>query len=161
MAQGLTYQNGRVFISATPITTNVLDQAFFEAITDFVEIGQVSEFPEAGSTNQSAPQNTLRGEASFKSVLVFPSFDLSWVYDADDPGQVIMRSLGTTNGCYAVRLELDDGLAGVSTPTTTYLGMQVGNVRIPGGQSTTVVLETSSLTSANQEVRVLPAPVVP
>lgn len=124
----------RVWVSPTAQNSN-LDQAGFEAITDWVEVMHVVTVGETGTSESDVTQNEWgtdvvqhqKGIANAGAPTIEVGENLS------DPGQIAMNAAAATPDNYALRFQ-DVLLAGQTTPRMEYnRGLISGPVNTNGG----------------------------
>lgn len=153
--QGNTNASGKVYICATPATTE-LNQAAYEALT-WVEISNVGSMGEIGN-NQPINNYTTWNDGTMKAKGTpdYGSPELEIGRDTGDAGQDALRVAATLNSPHAFKVERNDALTGGGTNTMIYNRALVTGPRRPQGRSEDFDLEIFTLGMFNNEVVVDP-----
>lgn len=164
MAQGLIYRGSTVGIAATAQNEN-LTQAEFEAIT-YVDICCPSEMPSVMEEAEIISEFCISGEEQTAvGASSGAETSISVYYKSSCIGQDILRDgyggVGTQSQAFAFRMQLADGVVGVTTPTTIYFRALVTSKSVggTGGGVNDLVTDEFGLKIAQPPILVKPEPV--
>lgn len=110
----------KVYFSPTAQASD-LNQAAFEAIVDWVEVGNVVTTGETGANTNVVSQDYWGTDVTQKQTGITNAGDptIEVGQDLSDAGQTAMRNVANNGGYYAFKIE-DKLLPGETTPVTRY-----------------------------------------
>lgn len=151
-----TNKGRKVYVCETPQATD-LNQAAFEALT-WVQVKHVGNVGETGTSTNIVNYDTLEDDVIQKSKGLSNAGDpaIEVARTPDDPGQIILTTMGLTNLDYAFKIEDADGLAGFTNTIYFNRGKVTGPSR-PGGRAEDFIVEVYTLALNQEEVVVDPA----
>ena len=138
-----------------------LTAAQFAALT-YVEICCTEEVPEFSSEANMVTSNCISGERlSWAGADAESDLEIVYYYQSSCVGQATLRGLALAkNGqSYAVKKVLNDGVAGTTTPTTSYALVVLGGFSDGGGGIDDAVMHTVSGSLIQGPVFVAPTPI--
>lgn len=158
-----THAGFKLFVCATPQPDDI-DQDDYEALT-WVQIKGVGSHGETGTTTNILTYDTWDTDVAQKAKGISNAGDpeIEIARDPDDPGQVILRTIASTNYNYAFKIEANDkpnNLSG-SKPTTRYNRGLVTGPRTPHGRNEDFDLEMFTLALQQREILVDPIDATP
>lgn len=154
-----TNAGSKYYICATPQDPPITQSAL--AALTYVEIGFVGNRGDVGADDNIISYSTM-GEkvvSKAKGQKDAGSFDIECAYEADDAGQIIMRTAASTKDLYAVKITLDDApTSGASPkPTTIYAVGLIGGPTKGGGGPDDFVTDTFTVNVSGQDIITVPA----
>jgi hypothetical protein len=124
-----TMRNAEVWVSPTPVT-GALDQAGFEAISDWIQVRKITGVPNFFVTDNMISQDTVDTGTNSKQKGVGSGNNSTMIcahVPEGDPGQLQMDILAETSQTYAVRRILDDAITpSTGQGTTKYALVKIG-----------------------------------
>lgn len=149
-------QMGRKFYVSTDPVVKGISESALEALT-YTEVKFVGNFGQTGTEENILTYNTMDTEVADKQKGIANAGDptLEVAYDANDPGQQLMRAHANTRLTYAFKSELDDAPPG-GTPTTFYNVGLVAGPAMPNGGPEDFVVEVYTLPLVQKQI-IVPA----
>lgn len=160
MANAVGNRGTVVSICATAQDTDLTATQF--AALDYVEICCTEEVPEFSSESNMQTGNCISGERlSWVGADAESDFEVVYYYQSSCVGQATLRglALAKSDRAYAVKKVLNDGVAGVTAPTTSYARVILGGFSDGGGGIDDAVMHTVSGSIIQGPVFVAPAPI--
>lgn len=152
---------GQLFQVCTTPQNSDLNASQFAALT-YVDTCCLVDTPEMGAEVNWISESCISGERiRLPGSDQDSDFEVVWYYDADCVGQDNLRTFGLAKSAnaYAVRKVYDDGVSGVSTPTTVYGRVVFGGYVVSGIGIDDVQTESVSGSLVQGPLTVKPAPI--
>ena len=163
MANGLIYLGATIGICTTPQNAD-LTQVEFAALT-YAEICCPTEIPEVMEEAEIISEFCISGEEqTARGASAGAETEIPYYYKPTCAGQTALRNaygaIGTSNQAYAFKITLNDGVTGVTTPTTIYFrAIVTSKALLTGGGVNDLVTSSAGIKIAQPPILVLPAPV--